>query len=123
MMAIHPPLPCWVALVCDCRGWLLAAAGSLSYSIGVRIPVRCGVVAGCGRSQGTRRSRWPTRFGSSSVGGPTGRLDGVAGLYMGVGVDGTGSYGAGLARHLTEAAARAALNGEATSRPKAATDR
>ena len=22
-----PPLPCWVALMCDYRGWLLAAAG------------------------------------------------------------------------------------------------
>ena len=40
------------------------------------------------------------------------------GCLWGVGVDGTGCYGAGLARHLTEAAARAALNGEATSRPK-----
>lgn len=69
------------------------------------------------------------------------------GDVIGVGVEGTGSYGAGLARHLAdaqvevvevnrpnrqarrrrgkndtvdaEAAARAALNGEATSRPKA----
>ena len=37
----RPPLPCWVALAWQCRGWLLAAAGRAGGPLSVRWPGVC----------------------------------------------------------------------------------